>query len=49
LQRDEGAGKTLVSYHNIFYLTKLIEKAKEEIKKGKFQEFKKEMQKIYRK
>jgi len=48
LQRDEGVGKQLVSYHNLYYLTKLLEKAKEEIKKGKFKEFKEKIRKIYR-
>jgi queuine tRNA-ribosyltransferase len=47
LQRDEGTGKTLVSYHNLHYLTKLLEKAKEEIRKGKFNEFKIKIRKIY--
>lgn len=48
LQRDEGTGKSFVSYHNLYYLTKLLEKAKEEIKKGKFKEFKAKIRKIYR-
>ena len=45
----EGNGLRLVSYHNIYYLTKLIEKAKEAIKKGKFLEFKKKVSREYEK
>lgn len=48
LQRDEGAGKTFVSYHNLYYLTKLLERAKEEIRKGKFSEFKAKIRKVYK-
>jgi len=35
-------------YHNIYFLTKLIEKAKKEIRKGKFNEFMKEVESKYK-
>ena len=44
LHGEPGTGKT--SY--LKYLTKLIEKAKEEIKKGSFSQFKEKIHKIYR-
>lgn len=48
LINDELTGKKLTTYHNIYYLTKLIEKAKEKIKQGKFQEFLKEVETVYK-
>ena len=47
LMNDEPLGKRLAMYHNIYFLTKLIEKAKEKIRKGKFDEFLKEAEKKY--
>jgi queuine tRNA-ribosyltransferase len=47
LLHDEFTGKKLATYHNIYFLTKLIEKAKEKIKEGKFQEFMKEVEGVY--
>jgi queuine tRNA-ribosyltransferase len=47
LINDEPTGKKLATYHNIYFLTKLIEKAKAEIRKGTFSEFKKEVELIY--
>ena len=44
---DEFTGKKLTTYHNIYFLTKLIEKAKEKIKEGKFKEFQKEVEEKY--
>lgn len=48
LIHDELTGKKLATYHNIFYLTKLIEKAKEKIKQGEFKEFLNEVEKAYK-
>ncbi|MEK6935955.1 MAG: tRNA guanosine(34) transglycosylase Tgt [Nanoarchaeota archaeon] len=47
LKEEEPLGKELASYHNIYFLTKLIERAKQEIKKGDFLKFKKEFIKKY--
>ncbi len=48
LINKEPVGKQLAMYHNIYFLTKLIEKAKEKIKDGKFKEFLKEEEKKYK-
>jgi queuine tRNA-ribosyltransferase len=48
LLHDEFTGKKLTTYHNIFFLTKLIETAKEKIKQGKFKEFLKEVETAYK-
>jgi len=48
LMNDEPLGQRLAMYHNIYFLTKLIEKAKQEIKKGKFNEFLKDFEKKYK-
>jgi queuine tRNA-ribosyltransferase len=40
LKQEESVGKELASYHNLYYLMKLIDRAKEAIRKGKFKEFK---------
>jgi len=48
LINDEFTGKKLATYHNIFFITKLIEKAKEKIKQNKFQEFLKEVEEKYK-
>ena len=48
LINDEFTGKKLATYHNIYFITKLIEKAKEKIKQGKFQEFLKEIEGKYK-
>jgi queuine tRNA-ribosyltransferase len=48
LIHDEYTGKKLATYHNIYFLTKLIEKAKEKIKQGKFHEFQKEVEEKYK-
>jgi len=48
LLNDEFTGKKLATYHNIYFLTKMIEKAKEKIKQGKFNEFLKEVEKEYK-
>jgi queuine tRNA-ribosyltransferase len=49
LMNNEQVGKRLAMYHNIYFLTKLIEKAKEKIKEGKFEEFLKKVEKEYTK
>jgi len=48
LLNDEFTGKKLATYHNVFFLTKLIEKAKEKIKQGKFKEFMEEVKTAYK-
>jgi queuine tRNA-ribosyltransferase len=48
LLHDELTGKKLTTYHNIYFLTKLIETAKEKIKQNKFQEFLKEVEGKYK-
>jgi queuine tRNA-ribosyltransferase len=48
LIHEELTGKKLATYHNIFFLTKLIEKAKEKIKQGKFKEFMEEVEGKYK-
>ena len=45
---DELTGKKLTTYHNIYFLTKLIETAKQKIKQGKFKDFQKEVEKKYK-
>ncbi|MCU0642538.1 MAG: tRNA guanosine(34) transglycosylase Tgt [archaeon] len=39
LLQEEGAGLRLASYHNLHFLQRLMEDAREAIKKGKFAEF----------
>ncbi len=48
LIHDEFTGKKLATYHNIYYLTKLIETAKKKIKEGTFSEFMKEVEEKYK-
>ncbi len=48
LINDELTGKKLATYHNIFFLTKLIEKAREKIKQNKFKDFLKEFERKYK-
>jgi queuine tRNA-ribosyltransferase len=48
LINDEMVGKRLATYHNIFFLAKLIEKAKEKIKQDKFSEYMKEVEEKYK-
>ncbi len=47
LIREESTGKILATYHNLYYMQRLIRRAREEIKKGTFGKFLKEMKKIY--
>jgi queuine tRNA-ribosyltransferase len=48
LINDEPTGKNLATYHNLYFLTKLIEKAKKKIREGKFDKFLKEVEKEYK-
>jgi len=48
LSQDEALGKRLVTYHNLYYLQRLVEQAREAIKKGKFLEFKNKVKKAYK-
>lgn len=48
LINDEPTGKNLATYHNLYFLTKLIEKAKEKIREGKFDEFVQEVEREYK-
>ena len=48
LINDEVIGKKLATYHNIYFLTKLIERAKKAIRKGKFEEFIKDFESKYK-
>lgn len=49
LIHDEPTGKKLATYHNIFFLQKLIENAKKKIRDGKFKDFMKEVERKYKK
>jgi queuine tRNA-ribosyltransferase len=49
LYQEEPVGMRLASYHNLYYLTRLMEQAREAIKKGKFLEFKNKIKRIYEK
>jgi hypothetical protein len=41
LMQNEGVGYRLATFHQLYYLTRLMEQAREAIKKKKFKEFKK--------
>ncbi|MEM0465515.1 MAG: tRNA guanosine(34) transglycosylase Tgt [Candidatus Pacearchaeota archaeon] len=47
LREEEPVGKELASYHNLYYLQKLIVKARNSIKEGKFLDFKNKIKRIY--
>ncbi len=47
LKEDENLGKRLATIHNLYFINKLIEKTKEEIKKGTFKEFKNSLFSFY--
>lgn len=47
LKHKEGVGFQLASYHNLYFLQRLMEKSKEEIKKGTFNSFRKKIAKLY--
>ncbi len=48
LKEQESVGKELASYHNLYYLNELIEKAKDAIRKNKFKNFKDKIKRVYR-
>jgi queuine tRNA-ribosyltransferase len=48
LINDEMVGKKLATYHNIYFLAKLIEKAKEKIREGTFKDFLEEVETAYK-
>jgi len=48
LLNEELTGKKLATYHNIYFLQKLIEKAKKKIRDKKFSEFQKKVGKNYK-
>jgi queuine tRNA-ribosyltransferase len=48
LREEEPVGKELASYHNLHYLMNLMVQARETIKKGEFEEFKKKIKKVYK-
>jgi len=48
LIQDEGTGKVLVSFHNLYYLQNLVRQAKEHIKKNTFNKFKESVKKAYK-
>lgn len=48
LLNDEAVGKRLATYHNIYFLQKMIETTREKIKENKFKEFLEEMEENYR-
>jgi len=49
LKQGEGNGLRLATYHNLYYMQKLIIGARDAIKKGKFSEYKNKVKKAYRK
>jgi queuine tRNA-ribosyltransferase len=48
LREEEPVGKELASYHNVYFITKLIKDAKKAIKNNKFKDFKKRFIKNYK-
>lgn len=49
LFQEEAVGFRLATYHNLYYLQRLMEQCREAIKAGKFLEFKNKVKKIYEK
>jgi queuine tRNA-ribosyltransferase len=49
LFQEEAVGMRLATFHNLYYLTKLMEQARAAIKQGKFLKFKNKIKKIYEK
>jgi len=47
LEHEEANAKRLATFHNLYYMMRLVEKARETIKKGTFSKFKDKIQKIY--
>jgi len=48
LIQEEGTGRRLASFHNLYFLQDLIRQAKEQIKKGTFEKFRKNIEKKYK-
>ncbi len=49
LTQEEAVGYRLATFHNLYYLMRLMEQARKAIKAGKFLEFKNKIKKIYEK
>ena len=49
LMQEEAVGYRLATFHNLYYLQRLMDQARAAIKKGKFDEFRNKMKKIYKK
>lgn len=49
LRMEEGVGYRLATYHNLYYLQRLMEKVREAIRSGKFESFFKKFKKEFRK
>lgn len=49
LLQEEAVGFRLATFHNLYYLQKLMEKSREAIKQDKFREFKNKIERIYKK
>jgi len=47
LKHREGVGFQLASYHNLYFLQRLMDKCKEEIRKGTFDSFRKKIAELY--
>jgi len=47
LTQEEAVGMRLATFHNLYYLMRLMEQARAAIKQGKFSEFKNKIKKIY--
>lgn len=47
LEQEEAVGMRLATFHNLYYLQRLMEQSREAIKKGKFKEFLIKTKKIY--
>ena len=48
LKEQSGTGRRLATYHNLYYLARLMEDARKTIKNKKFLAFKKKIEKIYK-
>lgn len=48
LRDESGTGRRLATYHNLFYLTNLMNESKKAIRNNKFLEFKEKIKKIYK-
>jgi len=49
LYQEEAVGMRLATFHNLYYLMRLMENARSAIKKGKFKEFMDKVKKVYAK